>query len=109
MKKIFTSLLILLLFPLIALAQKKPITGTVTSLEDNNALLPGLTIVVNETQIQNISKQPTDLKIDPAGQKLYFVNDRYTVTNGGGLWSVNLDGSGLTNIILGIQGISLNG
>jgi len=47
----------------------------------------------------NIPKQPLDLKFDPAGQKLYFVNDRYTVTNGGGLWSVNLDGSGLTNII----------
>jgi len=49
MKKIYASLLIILLFPLIALAQKKPVTGTVTSLEDNNAPLPGVTIVVKGT------------------------------------------------------------
>jgi hypothetical protein len=47
----------------------------------------------------NIPKLPLDMKFDYTNNKFYFVNDRYTVSNGGGLWSMNLDGSALTNII----------
>ncbi len=49
MKKIFTYLLCLLLFPAMVLAQKRPVTGTVTSLGDNNSPLPGVTVVIKGT------------------------------------------------------------
>ncbi|MEI7727298.1 MAG: PKD domain-containing protein [Bacteroidota bacterium] len=56
----------------------------------------------------NVPKLPLDMKFDYAHNKFYFVNDRYSVANGGGLWSVNLDGSALTNIIPDLDGSALD-
>ncbi len=56
----------------------------------------------------NIPKQPLDMDFDPVAQRLYIVNDRYDVANGGGLWSVNLDGTGLTNIIPDLDATALD-
>jgi PKD repeat protein len=56
----------------------------------------------------NIPKLPLDLRFDYTTQKFYFVNDRYDVANGGGLWSMNLDGSALTNIIPDLDATTLD-
>ena len=56
----------------------------------------------------NVPKLPLDMKFDYAHNKFYFVNDRYSVANGGGLWSMNLDGSALTNIIPDLDGSALD-
>ncbi|MEI7500020.1 MAG: PKD domain-containing protein [Bacteroidota bacterium] len=56
----------------------------------------------------NIPKLPLDMKFDYNTQKFYFVNDRYDVANGGGLWSMNLDGSALTNIIPDLDGSAID-
>lgn len=56
----------------------------------------------------NIPKLPLDMKFEPSSQKFYFVNDRYDVANGGGLWSVSLDGSNPTQIIADLDGTALD-
>jgi len=55
----------------------------------------------------NVPKLPLDLEYDALSQKIYFVNDRYDPANGGGLWSVNPDGTGLTTHIPDIDGVAL--
>jgi len=49
---------------------------------------------------------PLDLEFDYTNNKFYFVNDKYDFPNGG-LWSVNLDGTGLTEVIAGIDATAL--
>ncbi|MCX6246724.1 MAG: PKD domain-containing protein [Bacteroidetes bacterium] len=48
---------------------------------------------------------PIDMQYDPASNKIYLVNDKTDYS--GGYWSVNMDGSGLTEIIPGIDGTAI--
>jgi len=48
---------------------------------------------------------PIDMQYDFSTGKIYFVNDRYDYT--GGLFSVNFDGTGITNIIPDIDGTAI--
>lgn len=48
---------------------------------------------------------PIDMQYDPVTQKIYLVNDKTDFT--GGYWSVNLDGSGLTEHVVDIDGTAL--
>ncbi len=48
---------------------------------------------------------PLDMQYDPATNKIYLVNDK--ADNSGGFWSVNFDGTGLTQIIPDVDGTAL--
>ncbi len=48
---------------------------------------------------------PIDMQYDFNSEKIYFVNDRYDYS--GGLFSVNLDGTGLTTILPDIDGTAI--
>jgi hypothetical protein len=48
---------------------------------------------------------PIDMQYDPATNKIYLVNDKTDYS--GGYWSVNLDGTGLTEIIPDVDGTAL--
>lgn len=48
---------------------------------------------------------PIDMQYDPEAGKIYLVNDKTDFT--GGYWSVNLDGSGLTEHVLDIDGTAI--
>lgn len=48
---------------------------------------------------------PIDMQYDPENQKIYLVNDKTDYT--GGYWSVNLDGSGLTEQVVDIDGTAI--
>ena len=48
---------------------------------------------------------PIDMQYDPVTNKIYFVNDKTDYT--GGYWSVNFDGSGLTELIPDIDGTAI--
>ncbi len=48
---------------------------------------------------------PIDMQYNPENQKIYFVNDLTDYS--GGYWSVNLDGTGLTEHIAGIDGTAI--
>ncbi len=48
---------------------------------------------------------PIDMQYDPASNKIYFVNDKTDFS--GGYWSVNFDGSGMTEIIPDVDGTAL--
>lgn len=49
---------------------------------------------------------PLDLGYDADQQKIYLVNDKYDFT--GGVFSVNLDGTGLTKLVDGVDGTALD-
>jgi hypothetical protein len=48
---------------------------------------------------------PIDMQYDPATSKIYFVNDKTDYS--GGYWSVNFDGTGLTEIIPDVDGTAI--
>ncbi len=48
---------------------------------------------------------PIDMQYDAVSQKIYLVNDKTDFT--GGYWSVNLDGSGLTEHVVDIDGTAI--
>lgn len=48
---------------------------------------------------------PIDMQYDPATNKIYFVNDKTDYS--GGYWSVNFDGSGMTEIIPDVDGTAI--
>jgi PKD repeat protein len=48
---------------------------------------------------------PIDMQYDPATNKIYFVNDKTDYS--GGFWSVNFDGTGMTQIIPDVDGTAL--
>ncbi|MEI7500025.1 MAG: PKD domain-containing protein [Bacteroidota bacterium] len=48
---------------------------------------------------------PIDMQYDPATNKIYFVNDKTDYT--GGYWSVNFDGTGMTEIIPDVDGTAI--
>lgn len=48
---------------------------------------------------------PIDMQFDPASNKIYFVNDKTDFT--GGYWSVNFDGTGMTEIIPDVDGTAI--
>ncbi|MCX6265940.1 MAG: T9SS type A sorting domain-containing protein [Bacteroidetes bacterium] len=48
---------------------------------------------------------PIDMQYDPANNKIYLVNDKSDYS--GGYWSVNMDGTGLTEIIPDVDGTAL--
>lgn len=49
---------------------------------------------------------PLDLEFDYQNNKFFLVNDKYDFPNGG-LWTVNLDGTGLTEVIPAIDATAL--
>ncbi|MBK6622640.1 MAG: PKD domain-containing protein [Saprospirales bacterium] len=53
----------------------------------------------------NPPEYPIDMQYDPATEKIYLVNDKTDYS--GGFWSVNFDGSGLTEIIPDVDGTAL--
>jgi hypothetical protein len=53
----------------------------------------------------NPPEYPIDMQYDPAGNKIYLVNDKTDYS--GGYWSVNMDGSDLTELIPGIDGTAI--
>lgn len=48
---------------------------------------------------------PIDMQYDPVSDKIYLVNDKYDYS--GGLWVVNFDGTGLTELIPDIDGTAI--
>ncbi|MCX6267371.1 MAG: PKD domain-containing protein [Bacteroidetes bacterium] len=48
---------------------------------------------------------PIDMQYDPATNKIYFVNDKTDYS--GGYWSVNFDGTGMTEIIPDVDGTAI--
>jgi PKD repeat protein len=48
---------------------------------------------------------PIDMQYDPATNKIYLVNDKTDYS--GGYWSVNMDGTGLTELIPDIDGTAI--
>lgn len=48
---------------------------------------------------------PIDMQYDPASEKIYFINDKTAYS--GGYWSVNFDGTGLTEHVLDIDGTAI--
>ncbi|HNS17002.1 MAG TPA: PKD domain-containing protein [Bacteroidales bacterium] len=48
---------------------------------------------------------PIDMQIDPISRKIYLVNDKADFT--GGFFTVNLDGSGLTEVIEDVDGCAI--
>lgn len=48
---------------------------------------------------------PIDMQYDPATNKIYFVNDKTDYS--GGFWSVNFDGTAMTNIIPDVDGTAI--
>jgi PKD repeat protein len=48
---------------------------------------------------------PIDMQYDPVTNKIYFVNDKTDYS--GGYWSVNFDGTGLTEIIPDVDGTAI--
>ncbi len=48
---------------------------------------------------------PIDMQYDPVNEKIYLVNDKTDFT--GGFWSVNMDGSGLTEHVVDIDGTAI--
>ncbi len=48
---------------------------------------------------------PIDMQYDPASDKIYFVNDKTDYS--GGYWSVNFDGTGMTEIIPDVDGTAI--
>ena len=53
----------------------------------------------------NPPEYPIDMQYDPATNKIYLVNDKTDYS--GGYWSVNMDGTGLTEIIPAIDGTAI--
>jgi len=53
----------------------------------------------------NPPEYPIDMQYDPATGKIYLVNDKTDYS--GGFWSVNFDGTGLTEIIPDVDGTAL--
>ncbi len=53
----------------------------------------------------NPPEYPIDMQYDPATGKIYLVNDKADFS--GGFWSVNFDGTGLTEIIPDVDGTAL--
>ena len=53
----------------------------------------------------NPPEYPIDMQYDPASNKIYLVNDKTDYS--GGYWSVNFDGSGLTEMIPDIDGTAI--
>jgi PKD repeat protein len=48
---------------------------------------------------------PIDMQFDPVSQKIYFVNDKADYS--GGFWSVNFDGTGMTEVIQDVDGTAI--
>lgn len=48
---------------------------------------------------------PIDMQYDPISNKIYMVNDKYDYS--GGYWTVNFDGTGLTEVIPDIDGTAI--
>ncbi len=60
-------------------------------------------VVINTAGIR--PEYPIDMQYNPETGKIYLVNDKTDFT--GGYWSVNLDGSGLTEHVLDIDGTAI--
>jgi DNA-binding beta-propeller fold protein YncE len=52
-------------------------------------------------EFEGAPELPLGMAYDSLQQKIFFVNDKYDFS--GGVWTINIDGSGLTEIIEGVD------